>query len=115
MKKQSDSTSFDLAEFKEFKQFQAMKALAEANKAEAKVEPPKKRGRPTNKATTTTRKISSESTFLMLKGNKWGSTGGKGSAHFAQRKAEGKVMLCINPDGRVTVWNWKAGVSLPSF
>ena len=113
MPKQSDSTSFDLAEYKEFKQFQAMKAEAEAkaDKAEVKAEAPKKRGRPA-KGTTTAKKVTNEVVFTMLKNGKWVKTGGKGKAHFSKLRESGVVLRCDNLDGRTTIWNCKAGVTL---
>ena len=112
MPKQSDSTSFDLAEYKEFKQFQAMKAEAEAkaDKVKVKAEAPKKRGRPA-KGTTTAKKVTNEAVFTMLKNGKWVSTGGKGSAHFAKRLASGVIIQCDNGRSR-TFWNVKPGTTL---
>ena len=112
MGKQSGNTSFELAEYQEYKQFKAMKAKAEAEaKAEAKVAAPKKRGRPA-KGTTTAKKVANEAIFTMLKGGKWVPTGGKGSAHFNKKKDAGVVLRCDNPDGRITIWNGKTGVTL---
>tara|TARA_Y100000310_G_C20587934_1_gene766433 strand:+ start:481 stop:810 length:330 start_codon:yes stop_codon:yes gene_type:complete len=109
MGKQSGNTSFDQAKYKRFLRFEAMEAEAEA---EAKVEAPKKRrGRPA-KGTTTAKKVANEAIFTMLKGGKWVPTGGKGSAHFNKKKDAGVVLRCDNPDGRITIWNGKTGVTL---
>jgi len=113
MPKQSDSTSFDLAEYKEYKQYRAMKAKAEAeaNKAEAKAEAPKKRGRPA-KGSTTAKQVVTKAVFTMFKNGKWVPTGGKGSAHFTKLKEAGIVLRCDSPKGYTTIWNVETGVKL---
>ena len=115
MGKQSGNTSFDQAKYKRFLRFEALEAEAEAEankaEAEAKVAAPKKRGRPA-KGTTTAKKVANEAIFTMLKGGKWVPTGGKGSAHFNKKKDAGVILRCDNPDGRITIWNGKTGVTL---
>ena len=110
MPKQSDSTSFAQARYKRFLRFEAMEAEAKADKAEAKAEAPKKRGRPA-KGTTTAKKVTNEAVFTMLKNGKWVPTGGKGSAHFAKRLKSGVIIQCDNGRSR-TFWNVEPGTTL---
>ena len=122
MGKQSGNTSFELAEYQEYKQFKAMKAEAKAEaeaEAEAKVEAPKKRGRPA-KGTTTAKKAVKEAKWTKLQGSntdkpgsKWIPTGGKGSAHFKRLLDEGWTVRCDNiSKGYTTVWGKRNGVTL---